>query len=129
MLAFAATALTVALVSSLAAGDEMSVSALVVALIASLSGVAFLLGFAPPAGLRLLWRRPEQARMQDAIVELMAATSEQDVADRVLPPMARMVGSTRDCARGDGRHEDRHVRRHSTKATGTSPAGSFRSGG
>ena len=71
----------------------MSIGALVVALIASLSGVAFLLGFAPPAGLRLLWRRPEQARMQDAIVELMAATSEQDVADRVLPPMARMVGA------------------------------------
>ena len=93
MLAFAATALTVALVASLAAGDEMSIGALVVALIASLSGVAFLLGFAPPAGLRLLWRRPEQARMQDAIVELMAATSEQDVADRVLPPMARMVGA------------------------------------
>ena len=93
MLAFAATALTVALVSSLAAGDDMSPSALVVALIATMSGIAFLLGFAPPAGLRLLWRRPEQVRMQQAIGELMAATSEEEVAARVLPPMARMVGA------------------------------------
>jgi len=93
MLAFASTSLTAALVFSLAAGDEGSLSSLVVALLATLSGVAFLLGFAPPASLRLLWRRPEQARMQDAIGGLMAATSEQDVAARVLPPMASMVGA------------------------------------
>ena len=31
--------------------------------------------------------------MQLAIGELMSATSEQDVAERVLPPMARMVGA------------------------------------
>lgn len=93
MLAFASTALTAALIFSLAAGDEDSVGALVVALLATLSGVAFLLGFAPPANLRLLWRRPEQARMQAAIGELMTATSEEEVAARVLPPMARMVGA------------------------------------
>ncbi len=93
MLAFAATALTAALVFSLAATDEGSPGALVVALLGTLSGVAFLLGFAPPVGLRLLWRRPEQARMQAAIGGLMAATSEQDVAARVLPPMASMVGA------------------------------------
>lgn len=93
MLAFASTALTAALVFSLAAGDEGSVGSLVVALLGTLSGVAFLLGFAPPATLRLLWRRPEQTRMQDAVGGLMAATSEQDVAARVLPPMASMVGA------------------------------------
>jgi signal transduction histidine kinase len=93
MLAFASTALTAALVFSLAAGDEQSLGALVVALLATVSGVAFLLGFAPPVSLRLLWRRPEQARMQAAIGGLMAATSEEDVAARVLPPMASMVGA------------------------------------
>ena len=93
MLAFASSALTAALVFSLAARDEGSVGALVVALLATVSGVAFLLGFAPPGGLRLLWRRPEQMRMQDAIGELMAATSEEEVAARVLPPMASMVGA------------------------------------
>ena len=93
MLAFASTALTAALVFSLAAGDEDSFSAFVVALLGTLSGVAFLLGFAPPTTLRVLWRRPEQRRMQDAIGELMTANSEEDVAARVLPPMARMVGA------------------------------------
>lgn len=93
MLAFASTALTAALVFSLAAGDEDSLGSLVVALLGTVSGVAFLLGFAPPASLRLLWRRPEQTRMQDAIGELMTATSEEDVAARVLPPMASMVGA------------------------------------
>ena len=93
MLAFASSALTVALILAVAAGDEESVGSLLVALLATLSGVAFLLGFAPPAGLRLLWRRPEQARMQEAIGGLMAATSEEEVAARVLPPMASMVGA------------------------------------
>jgi len=93
MLAFASTALTAALVFSLAAGDEDSLGSLVVALLGTVSGVAFLLGFAPPASLRLLWRRPEQTRMQDAVGELMTATSEEDVAARVLPPMASMVGA------------------------------------
>lgn len=93
MLAFASTALTAALVFSLATGDESALGMLVVALLGTLSGVAFLLGFAPPATLRLLWRRPEQNRMQDAIGELLSATSEEDVAARVLPPMASMVGA------------------------------------
>ena len=93
MLAFASTTLTAALVLSLAAGGEDSLGALLVALLGTLSGSCFLLGFAPPAGLRLLWRRPEQARMQEAIGGLMAATSEEDVAARVLPPMASMVGA------------------------------------
>jgi signal transduction histidine kinase len=93
MLAFASTALTAALVLAVAAGGEHSLGALLVALLATLSGVAFLLGFAPPAGLRVLWRRPEQARMQEAIGGLMAATSEEEVAGRVLPPMASMVGA------------------------------------
>ena len=93
MIAFASTALTAALVLSVAAGGEDSLGSLLVALLATLSGICFLLGFAPPAGLRLLWRRPEQARMQEAIGGLMAATSEEDVAARVLPPMASMVGA------------------------------------
>jgi signal transduction histidine kinase len=93
MLAFASTALTAALVLSLAASDQESGAALAVALLATLSGGAFLLGFAPPAGLRLLWRRPEQSRMQAATGDLMSATSEAEVAARVLPPMASMVGA------------------------------------
>ena len=93
MLAVASTALTAALVVAAVGGDDDSVLALVTGLLATLSAIAFMLGFAPPNGLRLLWRRPEQRRMQLAIGELMSATSEQDVAERVLPAMARMVGA------------------------------------
>jgi signal transduction histidine kinase len=93
MLAFAATAITAALVIAVAGADGASLPALATALLVTLSALAFLLGFAPPGGLRLLWRRPEQERMQIAIGELMSATSEEDVAARVLAPMARMVGA------------------------------------
>lgn len=93
MLAVASAAITAALVLAAVAGDEDSVLALVTGLLATFSAVAFMLGFAPPNALRLLWRRPEQQRMQLAIGELMSATSEQEVADRVLPAMARMVGA------------------------------------
>ena len=93
MLVIAATASIAALVLAAAGGDDDSPRALAVGLLATLSAVAFMLGFAPPSGLRLLWRRPEQQRMQLAIGELMSATSEQDVAERVLPSMARMVGA------------------------------------
>lgn len=93
MLAFASTLLTAALLLALIAGDDAGLAELGVALLATLSGLAFLLGFAPPSTLRMLWRRPEQARMQDAIGELMSATTEEEVAARVLRPMASMVGA------------------------------------
>ncbi len=93
MLAFASTTLTVALVLSVVASNDDSPAALVVALLATLSAVAFLFGFSPPAALRVLWRRPEQTRMQEATGELMTAGSEAEVAARVLPPMASMVGA------------------------------------
>lgn len=93
MLSLASTVLAAALLLSVAAGDDHSWFALAVGLTGLLSAVGFLLGFGPPALLRLLWRRPEQARMQLAIGELMGATSEQDAAARVLPPMVQMVGA------------------------------------
>jgi signal transduction histidine kinase len=93
MLVIAATAIIAALVLAAAGGDDDSPRALAVGLLATVSAVAFMLGFAPPNGLRLLWRGPEQQRMQLAIGELMSATSAQDVAERVLPSMARMVGA------------------------------------
>ncbi len=93
MLAFASTALAAALLLSVGSGDGGSWFGLIVGLLATLSAVGFLLGFAPPPLLRLLWRRPEQTRMQLAIGGLMGATSEQEAAARVLPPMAEMVGA------------------------------------
>ena len=93
MLALASTALAATLLVSVGAGNDHSWFGLVVGLLATLSAVGFLLGFSPPALLRLLWRRPEQSRMQLAVGELMGATTEQEAAARVLPPMAEMVGA------------------------------------
>jgi signal transduction histidine kinase len=112
MLAFAASAVVVALLVGVATPDQDGAAALVGALIGSLSGVAFLVGFAPPSPLRYAWRRPEQVRVQDAIGELMVASSERDVVDRVLPPMAEIVGARgieleNDHGRVLGAHGDR----------------------
>lgn len=93
MLAFASVAITIALLLAVAVGSDESVGALVVGLIGTVSAAAFMVGFHPPAALRAAWRRPEQARMQDAIGQLMAATGEEDVAARVLEPMALIVGA------------------------------------
>ncbi|MDX6398631.1 MAG: hypothetical protein QOJ43_2039, partial [Gaiellaceae bacterium] len=93
MLAFASTAITAALLLAVAAPDPHSIGALVVALLATVSGAAFLLGFSPPRTLREMWRRPEQARLQSAVGQLMTATTEEDVAARVLEPMTMIVGA------------------------------------
>jgi signal transduction histidine kinase len=93
LLAVASLAITAALFLAAAVGGDESSGELVVGLLAALSAVAFLLGFSPPALLRVMWRRPEQARVQAAIGQLMTSTSEEDVAARVLEPMAGIVGA------------------------------------
>ena len=109
MLALGATTLSAALVLALASPDEDSALALVVALLVTLSAGTFLLGFAPPPWLRALWRRPEQDRLQLATAELLAATTVEDVVERVLPPMASMVGARGVVILGvDGSHVGEH---------------------
>jgi signal transduction histidine kinase len=117
MLAFASVAITAALLLAVAIRNDDSVGALVVALIGTLSGAAFLVGFYPPSLLRAMWRRSEQARLQQAIGQLMAATGEEDVAARVLEPMALIVG-----ARGVAL-EDAYGRRIGTHGTVEPDAG------
>jgi signal transduction histidine kinase len=112
MLAFASFAITAALLLAVAVGDDnSSVGALVVALVGTLSGISFILGFSPPPILRMMWRRREQSRVQDAVGQLMMATSEEDVAAKVLEPMALIVG-----ARGVAL-EDAYGRRIGTHGT------------
>ena len=93
MLSFASAAITVALFLAVIGPEERSGLELAVTLLATLSAVTFLLGLAPPAVLRMLWRRPEQEQLQRAVAHLIGATSEQDVVEEVLPPMARIVGA------------------------------------
>lgn len=94
MFAFGAAAITAALLLAGTGPGDDSALALVIGLLAGLSGLAFLLGLVPPATLRAIWRRPEQRRVQDAITELMSATTEEEIAARVLPPMAAIVGAS-----------------------------------
>jgi len=93
LLAFASSVITLALLLSGASGDASTGVEAAVTVLAGVSALAFLLGLAPPPLLRLAWRRPEQARLQQAIATLMAATSEEQVAQQVAEPMAAIVGA------------------------------------
>jgi signal transduction histidine kinase len=93
MLSLAASALTATLFFAVvtpadAAGMQIAVSGLGI-----VSALTFLLGFAPPEVVRLIWRRPEQDRVRDAIGGLMTATTPEEVAANVLPGMTRLVGA------------------------------------
>jgi signal transduction histidine kinase len=93
LLAFASAVITFALLLAGAGPSEGSALQAAATVLAGLSALAFLLGLAPPPLLRLAWRRPEQAQLQEAIATLMAAPSEEHVAEQVAEPMAAIVGA------------------------------------
>ncbi len=94
MLSFAATALTVAIITTAFAAGSHSTGALLTQVIAFLSCTAFVLGLRPPQIVRMYWRQPEQQRLQEAIIGLMTlATTRAEVAQRVLGPVAALVGA------------------------------------
>jgi signal transduction histidine kinase len=98
MLSSASAALTVAIIGSALAPDPDSAGAVAVQLIAILSALAFLLGLEPPQLVRASWRNPEQLRLQEAIRGLMTlATTRAEVAQRVLGPVAALVGARAAC--------------------------------
>jgi signal transduction histidine kinase len=93
-LALASGALTVALLLAILTTNEDSGLTLGSQMLATLSVAAFFLGFAPPQLLRIGWRKPEQARLQQAIASLLTfAESQEEVASRVLEPAAAIVGA------------------------------------
>ena len=92
-LAAACVLFTVAVLLAGLSPEEDSALSLAVLLLAAASALAFLVGLAPPAFLRLLWRRPETERVQAAIAGLMGAKSPEDVTESVLPPMLSIVGA------------------------------------
>jgi signal transduction histidine kinase len=94
LLASASAGLTVALLLVVFSSDRDSALSLASGALGFLSVVAFLLGFAPPLLIRLWWRTPETARLQEAIGSLVAfAESQEEVASRVLGPAAAIVGA------------------------------------
>jgi signal transduction histidine kinase len=92
-LAAAAAVLTVALLLAGLGSDSGSWLSLTTGVLASLSGIGFILGVAPPLALRERWRAPEVARTRQAIADLMRAETPTDVTSGVLPPMLQMVGA------------------------------------
>ncbi|MHB8470259.1 MAG: sensor histidine kinase [Gaiellaceae bacterium] len=94
LLALATAALTLALVFAVFTRKADSGLSLGSQIVATASVCAFLLGFAPPQLLRVVWRTPEQERMQEAIASLLTfAESQEEVASRVLEPAAAIVGA------------------------------------
>ena len=93
-LSFASVVIAAALLLALPTTDADSPYALGIQILAFVSVVAFLIGFAPPRVVRILWRTPETERLQAAMARLLAfAHSEREVAQRVLEHAAQMVGA------------------------------------
>ena len=94
MLAFAAASITVALFLSAATTNVLSALELGAQILAAVAVAAFFLGLSPPPLVRLWWRTPEQARLQNAIAGLLAfASTQEEVAGRVLGPASALVGA------------------------------------
>ena len=93
MLAFASAALTLALIAVVGASSSDAFGVVAQAL-GILSGVSFLLGLAPPGVVKGYWREPSQREIQRAIRELLTlATTREEIAARVLPSIAAIVGA------------------------------------
>jgi signal transduction histidine kinase len=93
MLSLAAIALTATIFFAVAAPAGDHTLEIVISLMAVGSAFAFLLGLSPPGIVRLIWRRPEQERVRATVGGLMAATTPEEVAEKVLPSMTRLVGA------------------------------------
>jgi signal transduction histidine kinase len=114
MLGFAAAALTVALLGTTFTSDQSHPGALVVQLLALIAIVAFYLGVDPPQIVRAYWRMPEQARLQDAMRDLVTlAIDRREIASRIAAPSAALVG-----ARGLTLHDEEGRELASWGATG-----------
>lgn len=95
VLALASTGLMIAIIlSGLApANSRENWLSVVVQSLVLVSAVAFMIGLAPPRGLRAAWRQPEQDAAREIIGQLMSATERKDVLEQLLPSAAAMVGA------------------------------------
>lgn len=93
-LAVASTAIGLALLLIAAQqGAEVGLAAVLVQLLAVASAVSFAIGFAPPTAVKATWRQPEEQRLHAASVQLMAATTPQQVADLLVPHVRDVIGA------------------------------------
>ena len=86
-------ALLLAAAVSSAGGDTQEPAIrLTTTVLAWLSAGAFLLGFAPPSGLRHAWRQDDERKLRRAEANLMTAITEQQVAQVIVPHIAELLG-------------------------------------
>ena len=85
-------ALALVLAGSADPGGEATIVNIATDVLALISAPLFLLGFAPPAVVRSLWRRREDEELARAERRLIAATTSAEVAQTLLDPVTRLVG-------------------------------------
>jgi signal transduction histidine kinase len=84
--------LLAAAVSSSGGDTREPVIRITTTVLAWFSAGAFLLGFSPPSGLRHAWRQDDERRLRRAEASLMTATSEEQVAQVIVPHIAELLG-------------------------------------
>ena len=80
------------LMSGLDGGSDVTQDLVLLAVLAS--GVLFAVGLTPPASLVLAWRQPEDQQLRQAMMAVLRATTSEEVAAELLPPVARIVGGS-----------------------------------
>lgn len=93
MLSIASISLSIVLiVAGTTEGSELVEIDIVRRVITLFSAVAFFLAFTPPRFLRTIWRRPIEESLRQGTVDLMAATTEEEVTNFLLPCALTIVG-------------------------------------
>ena len=73
-------------------GEEGSAVSIITTLLGWASAGLFLIGFAPPGGLRHSWRQGDERRLRRAEASLMTATTAEEVATTIVPRVAELLG-------------------------------------
>ena len=92
LLAIGTLVLNVTLLISGAAGDAGDGMRIFTTLFGWVSAGLFLLGFAPPGGLRHAWRQNDERELRRAEARLMTATTSEEVADTIVPHVSGLLG-------------------------------------
>lgn len=85
--------LAVALLASAGSGAS-DVAQILVSFAVLTSGVSFAVGLTPPPSLVLAWRQPEEQQLRHAMMAVLKATTTQEVAAELLPPVTRIIGGS-----------------------------------
>ncbi len=93
LLSVGTVSLTLAIVLAGLVPTRTETVSLVTTLFALGAAATFLLGFAPPSGLRRLWRQSEEEALHAAALGLMTTTTEDEVATALIPHLRKVVAA------------------------------------